>query len=251
MTGGKNHTQGARDEADLDFEALAEVLGVLANGNRLRLLAQLRQARTASEIRLTPETVHTGENPDRVISRQAVHNHLDRLLDIKAVLSRPVRRLGASGDEFVVNHQQIFAISEEFRKLGTLRPTGEAGWGLQTRSLADVRAVPPKEGPHLVLVHGLNEGTVFPLEPRAGPNASHWVIGRRPDMDICLDYDPFVSSENSRLLRRGEGFAVEDLPGSRNGTFVNWQPVPVGEQAPVKHGDVLGVGRTLLLFRER
>lgn len=229
---------------------MAEVLSVLANANRLRLLAQLRQPRTPSEIRLTPETVHEGENPARTISRQAVHHHLEKLLDINAVLSRSVRKGGVVGDEYVVNHQQIFAISEEFRKLGSLRPLDEGAWSLRTQSLQDVRRAPAPEGPSLVLVHGLGEGNVFPLLSDGLHMTRTWVVGRRLDADVCLDYDPYVSSENTRIrFVPGSGFNVEDLPGSRNGTFVNWARVPAGSTAPLRHGDILGLGKTLLVFR--
>lgn len=252
MSSVKPFPSSGGERNDLDFDALAQVLSVLANANRLRLLAQLRQPRTASEIRLTPETVHTGENPERSMSRQAVHHHLEKLLDIGAVTAKPSKRAPTPGDEYVVNHQQIFAIGEEFRKLGALRPVGDAGWGLRTQALADVRRAKSQAGPNLVLVRGLGEGTLFPLVSQSPDVNAGWTVGRRADAPVCLDYDPYVSSENSRITRiPGQGYCIEDLPGSRNGTFVNWRPVGPGERVPLEHGDIVGVGKTLLVFHSK
>lgn len=40
-----------------------------------------------------------------------------------------------------------------------------------------------------------------------------------------------------------------DLPGNRNGTLLNWKPLARGGVAELKAGDVVGVGRSLLVFR--
>lgn len=43
---------------------------------------------------------------------------------------------------------------------------------------------------------------------------------------------------------------LEDLPGSRNGTTLNFLPLPRGGRSELHHGDLIGVGRSLRLFRE-
>jgi hypothetical protein len=37
--------------------------------------------------------------------------------------------------------------------------------------------------------------------------------------------------------------------GSKNGTMLDFQPLPRGGSAPLTNGDVVGVGRTNLVFR--
>jgi hypothetical protein len=67
-------------------------------------------------------------------------------------------------------------------------------------------------------------------------------VGRGGGCAIVLTEDTFVSTVHARLFRRGEGLYVEDL-GSRNGTFVNGEPV----QAPrrLKRGDKVQFGQTV------
>jgi len=67
-------------------------------------------------------------------------------------------------------------------------------------------------------------------------------VGRGGGCAIVLPEDQFVSTVHARLFRRGEGLYVEDL-GSRNGTFVNGEPV----QAPrrLRRGDRVQFGETV------
>ena len=60
-------------------------------------------------------------------------------------------------------------------------------------------------------------------------------VGRSSTADLALS-DPFLSRHHARLSRRNDQLLVEDL-GSRNGTFVNDQPVQ--GLTPVKPGDVI------------
>ncbi|MCS7306136.1 MAG: SpoIIE family protein phosphatase [Thermoguttaceae bacterium] len=69
----------------------------------------------------------------------------------------------------------------------------------------------------LRVVKGLTPGQIFALER---PSA---VLGRHPDCDIVLDQKA-VSRQHARILRIDGKHYIEDLR-SRNGTFVNDQPV--------------------------
>jgi predicted component of type VI protein secretion system len=73
-------------------------------------------------------------------------------------------------------------------------------------------------------------------------------VGRAPACEVQLDYDPYLSGEHCSLERAGEGFAVRDA-GSRNGTWVNWVQLPRRGAQVLKPGDVLGVGRSLLVLQ--
>ncbi len=62
--------------------------------------------------------------------------------------------------------------------------------------------------------------------------------------------DPEISGKHLRFTRAGSTVHVEDT-GSRNGTWLNGQPLARGEQVPLADGAILRLGRTLLVFREQ
>lgn len=218
---------------------LAAALGVLSSPVRLAILRQLRSPKTLKEVRVRP----VGSDTTRLLARQTVKEHLDKLLDIGVVLPRETEREYGATTEYVLNHQMLFALSEEFRSLAKLRPTAAVGGETMLRSTTAPRTRP--HGPALVLVKGLEEGRTFPLD-KGGPT---WTIGRRRGLPIALDFDPFVSSENAAIVRTEDGLAVEDDPNSRNGTSVNFEPLPKGGRHLLEQGDLIGVGRSLLMFR--
>jgi pSer/pThr/pTyr-binding forkhead associated (FHA) protein len=69
-------------------------------------------------------------------------------------------------------------------------------------------------------------------------------IGRDEDVAIRVD-EPLVSRRHARILRRGEGWVVEDL-GSTNFTRVNGQRVRRARE--LEHGDELSFGRARFVF---
>ncbi|HET8685000.1 MAG TPA: FHA domain-containing protein, partial [Micromonosporaceae bacterium] len=68
-------------------------------------------------------------------------------------------------------------------------------------------------------------------------------IGRDPANDIVLS-DLRISRFHAEMRRDASGFHVVDL-GSRNGTFVNGQPV---SRAVLSPGDMVSIGRHELVF---
>ncbi len=66
-------------------------------------------------------------------------------------------------------------------------------------------------------VKGLAPGQIFPVERASA------ILGRHPECDIVLDQKA-VSRQHARILRIDSKHYIEDLR-SRNGTFVNDQPV--------------------------
>ncbi|MDP3910993.1 MAG: trypsin-like peptidase domain-containing protein [Gemmatimonadales bacterium] len=66
-------------------------------------------------------------------------------------------------------------------------------------------------------------------------------LGRHPLSDVRFDAerDLDVSSRHASIVRRPEGFVLQDL-GSRNGTFVNGERI--SGDVPLKDGDVIGFG---------
>jgi hypothetical protein len=71
-------------------------------------------------------------------------------------------------------------------------------------------------------------------------------IGRHAESDVALSWDHDVSRRHAELRRMPEGWMVVD-EGSRNGSYVNGQRV--SGQHPLREGDVLRFGDTVVLFR--
>jgi pSer/pThr/pTyr-binding forkhead associated (FHA) protein len=84
--------------------------------------------------------------------------------------------------------------------------------------------------------------TIFGLSERAAAT-----LGRRPDMDLMLGWDPEVSGLHAELRRVSGEWTVVDDGLSTNGTFVNDRRVS-GRQR-LRDGDRLRLGRTVLAFR--
>jgi DNA-binding transcriptional ArsR family regulator len=228
----------------VDVRALRELESVfkaLGNINRLKLLLALQTPRGYSEIELTPSRGGQAGSSDRPISRQAVRNHVQELQDIGVVVE-------AESDgrrrRFVVDRARLFAVVERMRRLATVEPSQiPAGQTIEMDS--EPRGHVP-DGPHLALVRGVEEGRTFQLDT----GEERHVIGREKDADVVLDYDGFVSGEHATVHRKDDGFFLRDLPRNKNGTFLNWRRLQEGGVAPLAPGDVVGVGRSLLVFRE-
>jgi class 3 adenylate cyclase len=77
-------------------------------------------------------------------------------------------------------------------------------------------------------------------------NQEKVAIGRRVENDIALAWDQEVSREHAQLLRGAEGWTLVD-EGSRNGSYLNGQRV--NGRHPLRDGDVLRFGDTVVLFR--
>jgi class 3 adenylate cyclase len=71
-------------------------------------------------------------------------------------------------------------------------------------------------------------------------------IGRRPDNDVPLSWDEEVSRSHARLRSGPEGWVLLD-DGSRNGSHLNGEAI-TGPR-PLRDGDVLRFGDTVVLFR--
>jgi hypothetical protein len=232
----------------IDYGRLAEYLGALAYPARLELLRILRFPHLVSDIRIQPARADKDHQPDRVASKQAIQAHLDKLVDLDLVRAESAGEGSRNANLYCVNGQQVYAFTEDLRKLSTIYAgRGTVGDATGTLSASVSTQAAPK-GPRLVLVHGLYEGQAFPLAD-ASASQETWTIGRRRGLAISLDYDPFVSLENTLVRRDGARFIVEDMPGSKNGTSINWEPIRKGGSVTLEPADVIGVGRSLLVFR--
>ncbi len=89
----------------------------------------------------------------------------------------------------------------------------------------------------LVVERGPVPSTQIPL------TGNELTIGRSAGNDLVLA-DPEVSRRHTRILRRADGFAVEDA-GSTNGTFVNGQRI--SHLTLLQDGDTIDLGDTVRL----
>ncbi len=115
-----------------------------------------------------------------------------------------------------------------------------------TRSGTLIRPPHVLDRPYLVVTSGPQEGAEFLLE------RDMLIVGRAAPGAVCdiALQDRSVSRPHARLERLpdGSGWGVVDL-GSANGTRINGQLIRPEVCCPLRHGDVLAFGSTLLLFR--
>lgn len=240
----------SRDPGTPDPEHLADLLTALGSPNRLRLLTLLREARTLDEIELPPSRSGGDERQDRSISRQAVEKHIDRLAEFGLVREEETTRKGSRPRrEFVLDRASLFAVLEELRRLGSVEPADEVD-PRATVDLDDVEETDLPPGRKLVLVHGAREGVTFPLREGDRDDPRGWVLGRAAEAHVSLEYDPYVSKENAEIIPRPDGPRLVDLRSSTNGTFLNWTRLEPGRETPLSTGDVVGVGRSLLVYHD-
>lgn len=237
-------TEAAPPES-VAYEQLGDYLKALANPVRLEMLDSLRFPKISSELRVGTRRGSAERAGPRPMARQSVERHLETLQAVGLVSHREVHRQGRTLEEYVLNHQQVFAVIEELRKLTTLRPAAPVD-AYATRPAQPSAGGTWAPGPKLVLVSGPLEGAVFPLR---SPQAS-WSLGRGRAAGVQLDYDPYMSVEHAEVSRDKESWFIRDLPRSKNGTSVNFAPLAKGAWVPLQTGDIIGVGRSLMVFRE-
>ncbi|HTR49732.1 MAG TPA: sigma 54-interacting transcriptional regulator [Kofleriaceae bacterium] len=91
---------------------------------------------------------------------------------------------------------------------------------------------------NVVALRDQTTGEVFELDERR-----RWVVGSSPSCDFTVR-DPFVSSRHCLIERRPGGSVVVRDNDSRNGTFLDGNPI---EAAELRVGAHLRVGRTTLV----
>lgn len=216
-----------------EYESLAAALRPFSLAQRLRLLNFLVKPHYLEEI-----AEHLG------MSRQAAEKHVDQLLEVGLVRRQIGQRATGPVTEYVIVPQRVFAVSEDFARLGELRPAVEEESLERTMTNARTPAASTlPRGPALVVVHGMRIGHAVAL---AGPGP--WTLGRDPDQHVALDYDPFASNKHAEVALKDGKHVVADA-FSRNGTFVNWRRLERGGTATLAAGDVVGVGKSLLVYR--
>ncbi len=204
------------------LEGLSTWLQPLSNPVRLQLLAFLRQPHYLEEI-----ASHLR------MSHQAARKHVNQLK--QAGLVRPSARSDTSIVEYTIDTTGLLRFNREMEGLCSLLHDDPGALG-RTPS-------PPRlERPCLTIVRGHPTGAHIPLR-----NGHPVTIGRDPASAVAITHDPQVDLRHAELRSDPDGWSVMDL-ASDHGTWHNWRPLPRGGQRPLQHGDVVGIGRTMLLF---
>jgi hypothetical protein len=71
-------------------------------------------------------------------------------------------------------------------------------------------------------------------------------LGRRPEADVCLPWDPGISRLHAELTVRAGEWVIADDGLSQNGTYVNG--LPLHGRRRLHDGDLITLGRTSLTF---
>jgi DNA-binding transcriptional ArsR family regulator len=221
--------------ADEAQEPLAQALKALAHPKRLRLLRFL----------VEPHSLERIAN-ELGVARQSAQEHVDQLLAIGAIEARRGRGDHGPVTEYVVVLPRLFDLHEQLgQRLGVL--SAEFGEDVQatfrTQPLAPIPVRAPPASARLVVVYGMRVGRTVPLQGQ-GP----WLVGRDPHAALCIDYDPYVSSRHCEVRRGARGFELQDALSS-NGTQLDWVTLPRGGAVPLENGQLIRVGKSLVLVR--
>lgn len=230
----------AEDRAKL--ESLAADLDALSNLQRLRLLHLLTRPRYAEEI---AEALG--------MSRQSALKHIEKLEERGFVRAVQGRRVTGPVIEYLVVPQRLFAVGISIGDLGKLEPAGGPDVRIDEKTVvlsadgasAEASAVVPLTTiANLVVATGPAAGTRFALDG----DRRRWTIGRDEDRDARITHDPFISGRHAEVqLDKGVLTLVDVF--SANGTFLNFARIPRGGRVPLKAGDVIGVGHTVLVYQ--
>lgn len=71
-----------------------------------------------------------------------------------------------------------------------------------------------------------------------------YLIGSEPPADLVVPLSR-IERQHAQIMRDGRSYAIRDLD-SRNGTFINGNPIGAAPQ-PLKDGDQIGLGGTIVL----
>ncbi|HWG91913.1 MAG TPA: FHA domain-containing protein [Candidatus Thermoplasmatota archaeon] len=223
-------TQRARTGA-VDERDLSELLTVLANPTRLALIERLAKPAFVTDLA-----------QEMGLTRQSLERHLQDLEAAGFVVGTPSWRGPLRATEYATDRTALFTFTERLGDLGKqMAPVGQSNNA--TLPSAPFAADPQRGHAGLLLVHGDTPGKWFSLQGKRLV-----VIGRSQEVDVSVPYDAFSSSRHASLHLANDGWRLTDLKAT-NPPSVNFRPLQAGESVLLRHGDLITVGRTQLLFR--
>lgn len=114
---------------------------------------------------------------------------------------------------------------------------------LSPAELKEVLTIERMGDPFLVLRDGEGKLRLHSL----GPGEGTQTLGRRPQTDLSIGWDPEVSGLHAELQVSGGETAIVDDGLSRNGTFVDGRRV--NGRRRLRDGDRIRIGRTVIVIR--
>lgn len=230
-------------------DELVSKLKAISDENRFRLLQELREPRTINEIELTAKTDTEEYREDRNLTRQGIQYHLDILRDAGFVEADLENRQGRRMNVHQIDPAGLFTFCDRVQRLAKALGQDQPATDRSTVQVSSNGSKPWPPEPRLVLVRGLDPGRAFSLSGKPPGATRGWIVGRSPKAEVSLAYDPHVSMEDAEIFPTGDGFRVMDLRSSVNRVQVNDRELECGAEEGLERGDVLTVGRSMLLYQ--
>lgn len=175
----------------------------------------------------------------------------------------PGRSLAQLRGESQKTPLDLYRTLQRLQSAGLLSATGPAGEATVMTPIPKLAEPPPPTPPPSPVTRSTRKTKIGEAKPKTVAQAKPLIatlttetgtmhplleeettIGRDDRSSIPVPHGS-VSSRHARIVRGAEGFTIEDM-GSRNGTFVNSDPVT--ERRPLVDGDIVRLGKVLLTF---
>lgn len=219
---------------------LVQSLKAVAYPRRLEILQSLREAKPIGEIEVS---VSTDGGRQRCLTREGVRHHLKCLSDAGLVVTERASR-GRQRHLYRYRREGLYELAESLRKLAEdaqapLQPARPPTW-----------EQPKVAGASLTVVHGADIGSTLAMTGKAPSPGRGWILGRGPNADLSVDWDPYVDAQAAEIVEEEDGYRLLDLRAASTRVSKNGRPLDRGSQSHLEHGDVVGVGSSLFVFRQ-
>lgn len=240
------------------MDEIAPVFQALGYPTRLQLLSELRDPKGIKDLDVTPGPSGGAGRPDRTLTRQGIRHHLNQLAESGLVTIERTSRDDHVSNVYKLSQAGLFRASQILHELATVGEIRSApSLNGHARSPSTEEDRPPwvrpghsHRGPRLVLVHGVSQGTTFPLNLEEVCGGRGWLIGSDPSVEIPLPHDPYAAGKHAEIFRDKDVFRILDMRSSDRPTYVDWDPLDIGGAAELKPGTIIGIGRSLLVFQD-
>lgn len=216
------------------IENLARMCAALGVAPRLQVLLAAATPQTAG--RLT-------EAVQPELSRAAVSGHIEKLYEA-GLLVREKNPDRVDSALYSIAPTQFFALFEGLRTIASIHNGTKRAEETQKKTLTDKPLTPftrPRE-PHVMVISGFATGDCHCLAEATT------LIGREP-CDIHVYWDETVSRQHLKITREASDYWAWSITTRADRSYLNGVPMRREEPYPLRTGDLLQIGATLLMFR--